>query len=326
MEKLMRKMSQKIPYWVYNLLSLLSAIATLITFLYTIYDVICNKVGSKTYFFAVLILVIGLSVMAIRIRKYGELLIRIKTTYSREYNLFLQAVKDHQFKMMKLHKNIEESNNRAWMEALTEMTYSFSKDSLGRLCKIFEAITGKEISACIKLIVDPNTKTYLDSINYEEAEIKTFCRSECSDVNRKSRINDCYKVKDNTDFYSILKNNSDNNLGYFYQENLVEYDKRMRGTPNEYRNTTLHYEDYYQSTIVVPIMTDKKHTHFFKESTGYDILGFLCVDSLATDIFRNTEVDKNVFVNLIQSFAESFYLVLNQYRYYMNMGDIGKND
>lgn len=120
----------------------------------------------------------------------------------------------------------------------------------------------------------------------------SFCRSKNSDKNRKA--NDAIrtksiKISDNTDFYDILDEKSENTNSYFYQGNLPQYDKDLKKAGKRYRNTT---EDY-------------------------DIVGFLCVDSLSTNAFRNTNFDKENNTNIVKSFAAEIYIILNKYNFYL---------
>lgn len=324
---MLKRISNSIPYWVFNMLSLLSSAATIITFIFSCYSIYLGVLGEgykiKFSIYCVFItgLLLGFVVVFFKMRKYGALLAKTKSNFSREYNLFLKGVKDYQYDIMKQHKEDKRIDHLS-VDTLTLITHSFAKDSLDRLCRIIETITGSEVSAYIKLIIMPHGIKYSDSIDCDIAEVETFCRSEHTHSSRKEsdQKGNYAKVKDNTDFYNILRGSTDNAGGFFYQTDLVECARKMKELNSQYLNTTPHYLDYYKSTIVVPIKADKVHTHFFSDNIGCDILGFLCIDSLSTDVFRNTEYDKDVFVNIIQSFAEPFYVAFNQYRYYMREG------
>ena len=98
---------------------------------------------------------------------------------------------------------------------------------------------------------------------------------------------------------------------------MPQYDKDLRKAGKKYRNTTEDYEKYYKGTIVVPIRVNKSHLYYVSENSGYDIVGFLCVDSLSTNAFRNAELDKDNNTNIVKSFAAEIYIILNKYNLYL---------
>lgn len=185
------------------------------------------------------------------------------------------------------------------------------------MCQILQKSTGEKVCACIKLIENTGVATGIDK---EKATVITFCRSKNTDKTRKA--NDgvhkkSIKIKENTDFYDILDEESENTNSYFYQGNLPQYDKDLRKAGKKYRNTTEDYEKYYKGTIVVPIRVNKSHLYYVSENSGYDIVGFLCVDSLSTNAFRNAELDKDNNTNIVKSFAAEIYIILNKYNLYL---------
>ena len=51
------------------------------------------------------------------------------------------------------------------------------------------------------------------------------------------------------------------------------------------------------------------------KSATYDIIGFLCVDSLATDAFLPKQEVFNC--NIVRAFADNIYVLLGQYAHYL---------
>lgn len=133
------------------------------------------------------------------------------------------------------------------------------------------------------------------------------------------RIGDCCRItcptpiyiKDNSDFYDILSPNSDRS--YFYQQNLVEYAKKCEKQGSGYRNSTPDWYLYYQGTIVVPISIANKRLN--KKKSCYDVLAFLCIDSMSTEAFLKSEESYNI--NIARAVAAQMYIMLSQYRQYL---------
>lgn len=84
----------------------------------------------------------------------------------------------------------------------------------------------------------------------------------------------------------------------------------------KYENTTFDYDNFYRDAIVYPIKVENKQLFFNENSKdGYSILGFLCIDTLATDAFIS-EYEEN-FISIASAIASICYLVLNKYQYYL---------
>ena len=56
--------------------------------------------------------------------------------------------------------------------------------------------------------------------------------------------------------------------------------------------------------------------YHFKKNEGYHIIGFLCVDSMSKNAFRPEQEIYNC--NLVNTFADEFYVILSMYRHYLN--------
>ncbi len=98
---------------------------------------------------------------------------------------------------------------------------------------------------------------------------------------------------------------------------MLQYAKDLEKAGKVYRNTTEHFEKYYRGTIVAPIRIKRSRLYYLNDSAGYDIIGFLCVDSLSVNAFRNKRDEKNDYSNIVKAFAAEIYIVLNKYNYYL---------
>lgn len=98
---------------------------------------------------------------------------------------------------------------------------------------------------------------------------------------------------------------------------MLQYDEYLKKDNKCYCNSTKNFEKFYRGTIVVPIRIARSKLYYISEDKGYDIIGFLCVDSLYTDAFRNNDTDKENNINIVKSFAAEIYIILNKYNFYL---------
>lgn len=331
----MKEKLKNMPYWVYDLLSLLSAIITIITAVVALMKaiVVVNVLENGTYIVdcneALLIICIMLFFMSIvctiKVRKYGKIVRNIRNSFSYNYYMFLHDFRNAYFDMLCERKNNNNSDKKNRIQVLTRDTQNFLVNVLDYLCSIMESNTGEKVSACIKLIENRGQVTNIDK---DKATVITFCRSRNSDTDRK--VNDerqaSIKIKDNTDFYDILDEDSPNTDSYFYQTDLVQYDKLLKKAGKEYKNTTRNYDNYYRGTIVAPIRIARKHLHYVLEDNGYDVIGFLCIDSPSSNAFRDNVFDRKNYSNIVKAFAAEIYIILNKYNFYLDTACGGKRD
>lgn len=329
----MKELLKDRPYWIYDLLSLISAIITIITAVIAVIKAVVRvkqlEDGTYTVSFnkmlAFLCFVFALFILVciLKICKYGRLLRNIKCSISDKYYEFLHDFRNYYCEVDKVN-SLKKEDNAHLMELLTENTRRFIQSALDSLCIIMNSITGEKICACIKLL-ENNENTKYD-INKNNAKVFTFCRSANSDTNRKAndKMHEGILISDNTDFYDILDEQSLNTNSYFYQTDLLQYDKDLRKLDKQYKNSTPNYEKYYRGTIVVPIRISRKILDNEENKDGYNVIGFLCVDSLSTNAFRNTNFDKSCNSKIVKSFAAEIYIILQKYNRYLECLNGGK--
>lgn len=313
---------EKIPIGFINFLTIVSSVITIAT---PIIGVISLK---KLYPEKNVILIIYIVTIIVLLSMF-VIMFRYMVKYRK---LFIGARKITTSKFSGLNKNFRNSyfdilsyqkNEKLTVELLTEMVNNFLQKSLDDICEIYKEFSYQDISACIK---------YIDSvgeIDREKATIKTFVRSSSTDPKRNENDDNFSGpifVKENTDFYSILSPNSTNRKSYFYQRNLIQYAKDAEKNGDSYNNSTKNWERYYKSTIVVPISIANKRLFFNSRKDCYDVIGFLCIDSLSTDAFL--EKDERYNIDVAQAFAAEMYVILNQYKYYLTKltGERGINN
>lgn len=327
MNKILKTIIEDKPYWLYDGLSLLSAIITIITAIIAGAKAILvvSKMQDGTYivsynrllaFFCILTILFCI-VCIVKILKYGKIIRNMRSEFSENYYLFLHDFRNAYFDILKEYKDGNYKNISNGVGKLTDDTIKFLQTALDYLCELLQKNTGEKICACIKLIENSGLARGIDK---ENATVTTFCRSKYTDKNRKANdeiLAKSVKIKDNTDFYDILDEECKDTNSYFYQGNLPQYDKDLRKAGKKYRNTTEDYQKYYKGTIVVPIRVMKSRLYYINENNGYDIVGFLCVDSPSVNAFRNTDFDKENNTNIVKSFAAEIYVILNKYNLYL---------
>lgn len=312
------------PYWIFDILSLVSAIMTIITFVYWIIQLITSFLNDKNDFslqsastVVNIILALMLFICAIKIKKYGRLIRTTKQAFSENYYQFLHDFRNYYFDMLNDRKS---KGDTLTVKDLTKETKQYIENALGYLCDILEKVTGEKICACVKLIENHGINTKIDK---EKATVITFCRSKNSDIGRKTydgMHNKSILIKDNTDFYDMIGEESLNS-SCFYHGDLGKFDKKLRDVGKTYKNSTENYQSLYVGTIVVPIRINNEHLFYTNCNNGYDIVGFLCVDSLSRNAFREDEFNKSININIMKSFAAELYITLNKYNYYLKIGN-----
>lgn len=125
-----------------------------------------------------------------------------------------------------------------------------------------------------------------DKQNPSDSEVITWI----SYPKQKYNVKMSYKVKDNTDFSSIV----DESKKYFFVSDLKEY-----SALKEYKNSDRNFLQEYKSSIVVPIQKNE------------NILGFLCINS--SDNLGNVKKNRKL-VDVVKPVTSLFcdYLIENQ--------------
>lgn len=309
--KKIKEFWERIPIGFINFLTIVSSIITIAT---PIVGAISLKklypeknVILIIYVVTIIVLLAMFVIMFRYMVKYRKLFIGARKIATSKFSSLNRNFRNSYFDILSYQKS-----NKLTVELLTEVVKNFLQKSLDDICEIYKEFSYQDISACIK---------YIDSIgkvDRERATIKTFVRSSSTDSKRNENDNNRLEpiyIKDNTDFYSILSPNSTNKKSYFYQRNLVQYAKDAEKNGDSYNNSTKNWERYYKSTIVVPISIANKRLFFNSRNDCYDVIGFLCIDSLSTDAFL--EKDERYNIDVAQAFAAEMYVILNQYKYYL---------
>ncbi len=305
----MRERIGNIPNWFINLITLVSGVVTVVTPIFSLI-IFClnpNNFDLNKVLLASSIIFASFSVLLFfTTRKYRNLSVKRIGALSFNYHHFLHNSRNVYYEVMKCWKE-----EKLTVETLSSIYKGRLVQMLDDLCSVMLSMTGRDVSACIKLISPHDSKAKLD-----DCSLVTFCRSRNS-VTARSQYDGRFQVtiKDNTDFYGVVHNESKDNC--FYADNLRKVDKRLRAVGNRYKNTNPNWEEYYIGAIVVPIRLKLNLLVGAqkREDEDYDLLGFLCVDSLKSDAFTKKQRDCNV--NIMHSFSDAIYVLLGQYMHYM---------
>lgn len=176
-------------------------------------------------------------------------------------------LKEHTINLMRFEEKCDEFQT---VDELYGTVFGYLKSMVDEVSRILSDITGEKIRVCIKSFPEK-----YDHRDVHQMELITFYRSNAgwstSELERKERI----KVVENTDFKHILVES----YPYFAFNGLDNFEKV---TKMKYQNSTKDWRKKYNATIVNPI---SKFVSVQKSQEKYEILGFLCADTLKTDAF-----------------------------------------
>lgn len=307
-----KKYLEGVPIYVINGITILSFVSVPISFIVQAILIWLEKIDG--FQFNIIWTVIFISVICIsliRIKKYHSLLFDRMDIVSSGFSSFLKSSQDVYFEIMKAHKD-----KTLTLELLRKTYKSELENILDNLSNIMQSYTGRNVSACIKIINYNKSKNPNNIIDLNNATVSTLCRSKNSQGRGQYEAsNSPIYIKDNTDFREIVDETINTGKPYFYVQDLREYDKLLRKSNRKYENTNKDYDDYYLGTIVVPIRIETEKVYNINKSATYDIIGFLCVDSLATDAFLPKQEVFNC--NIVKAFADNIYVLLGQYAHYL---------
>lgn len=311
----MKSWFEKIPSWAIACVSLISEILTIVTSLSGIILWFLQKIELNylCVFIITVLMLFNFQIM-LKMRKFRKLSFERMEVVSLNYRRLTHKARDLYFGTMHSHKL-----NTQTLHSLTTSYHSELIFVLDYLCNIMKNYTGKEIKACIKLIMYNENDENDEIIDVNKTVLTTFCRSSNSEIDRglyEDRLeNQQIKLCDNTDFLDIIDNVNGSTIDYFYQGNLLEYDKVLKQQGKRYKNSNEKWSDFYIGTIVVPIQIKFSKLYHQKKDDSNHVIGFLCIDSDVADAFELKQEKFNV--NVVKSFANIIYILLGQYRHYL---------
>lgn len=302
----MRISIREIPYRLFDWIQIVASVLTIVGFGLTVFFVYPNV--SINWFLlsisiASSIFGIGMLFTAIKLRalSWGRFL-----SYS-EFHQLSHVVRDSYYDILNQYKI--GSLTMSYIETQQKIVL---ETALEGLCKIFENISGKKVCSCIKLIESNDGSDMTDStlLTRENAVVVTLLRSKNSERVRNN-ANGPKMIAENTDFSEILFGGKE----HFYRGNLLKYEKKLIKIGESYDNTTSRWENRYRATIVSPICIESKYLHYVENDNSYDIIGFLCVDTMSTSAFRPSE--EKINTDIVGAYADKLYGYLEHCRHYI---------
>lgn len=295
-----------------NTIAVVSGIITIVEFIIGIAIFVIDRLGINVIKFQVLqflykngIWIYAVSatvfaaIMTVKVFRYRKVQMETRRAISDAYYTFLHAIRNTVGEL-----RVSQKNKGLNIGFLTNATKDVCNIALDGLCNTFKALCREEVSACIKLV------DYSSENKENNRYVFTFARSANSDGDRIT--NDESEPKDyiikNTDFNDIIEQR----LSYFYKCDLIKYDAELKKVGKEYENTTPNWDKFYRSTIVVPIRIAHRRSHTTSKENEYLIIGFLCVDSMSTNIFIASQ--EKYFCNIMKSYAALLYTFFSLYK------------
>jgi hypothetical protein len=181
--------------------------------------------------------------------------------------------------------------------------YLVSKDLCERLADAFSLITGARCSVSIRCLSSAHgdLESFAFARSSYQCERRKYNDNESNDVEGEKII---HYIKNNTDFHEIIENIGKIEGRYFicnYLPLKKDYQNtsfKTYGAPSRFLfMRPFNWSLPYRSTLVVPICPD-----IADRRTADDLLGFLCVDSRRSNVFK-----KDYDTDLMIGMADGLY-------------------
>ncbi|MCI8519736.1 MAG: hypothetical protein HFJ51_06885 [Clostridia bacterium] len=273
-------------------------------------NAIIGLIGAGAFYTLLgIILLISIIVIILFIRKN----IKRKIQIAHSQMVMCDKCEDIYFKMI---KNYKSGGMKA--EQFSHVILDELKEFLNQVSEMFTLITGKEIYSTLRFL---ETKKTINKSNVIMLQYSKNCERNRIEEFRKilrGEIKNLKVVERNTDFYEIIGDNRENRDPYFYEKDLKKYDKNLKKSHKKgYKNTTENWEQYYLGRVVVPIRAPNERLFFNDKTEGYDIIGFLTIDSKSKYAFSNKAHLKNFNLSILETYSAYLYMILSKYKYYL---------
>jgi len=118
---------------------------------------------------------------------------------------------------------------------------------------------------------------------------------------------------ENAGFDQALAEREDGLPSHFYSPNLGKSQKA-----NGYTNQRAHFIRFYNSTLIIPIRALTKSEEKAERKRKFDLIGFLCVDTLSTNRLNN-----GFHLFILSALADQMYnfMSLMRGKYTVTCGD-----
>ena len=198
------------------------------------------------------------------------------------------------------------NSSATYRDHVTEQSIKLMNELSSHLTEAFHI----DVRACIKLFdfISPNAVKPYD-VNCpitQDFNVLTFARSNMELNEMKREQHRKIPVKHNTDFEYIFYHKgigTKENPAFFFKQNLIKFAKEEAKQGRKYKNSTLDWKKKYRTTIVMPIRYLKDPDD--DNPPRYDLLGYLCVDSMNTKAFSSGYT--TFILELLKGLADILY-------------------
>jgi hypothetical protein len=300
----MRKVRSTIAlYRLLDLLEIIIGAVSLVCALFGLWRHWNRGPSPEAFFFIVICLVSA--VLLIKMLKHRKMSQDRLLLLSEGFLGLAEAVRNDYYYIRQLHAQGTLDRDRLLLNARAT-----GQHAVDLLASILSVSTEQKVSVCIKYFPD----IYRDTGSPERVEdyyVGTLCRSSNSSPMRD--LESLSRIGENTDFLLIMKEHRP----YFRVRDLHRLEQYLEesGT-GTYRNSNPEWSAYYRSTIVVPIRMERRLLVPDVGSEGFDLLGFLCADSLSTSAFRSEHLD--AYTTLMKAFASVLHPYLDRVYSYLH--------
>lgn len=247
-----------------------------------------------------------------------------------DYELFINKISNVTHNLLHRVRNsiyyMEEAYENKQFEAVEDFEQYVTIEFLqlmDSLANSLSNILGTDIRACIKCL----KYTATNEEDIKKMNLVTFARSGLKNIDEIMQEHaQPIPIEENSDFSDIVdKQNNNRQRQYFYEKNLREYDRRLREQGRKYKNSNESWESDYITTIVCPIRLKTRAGSLNSAMLKYDLIGFLCVDSLDENAFCGECSD--FCLDLLKGMADIMYVYLARFNefYYSIKGEIENN-
>ena len=185
---------------------------------------------------------------------------------------------------------------------------------LDTIASEFKEFLGTDVRVCIKCL----DYTAENEDDIRKMNMITFARSGYQNIiemMHEHRIP--IKIEDNTDFLEILESGKNKRQRqYFYEENLLEYERKLREEGKEYKNSNNFWRNDYITTIVCPIRLKRAISYSENDALEYDLIGFFCIDSKNPKAFTSEISD--FCLDLMKGISDILFVYLDRLITYYN--------
>ena len=293
---------------------------TLLTPLMNLIIAIANLINGKNVItiFAIIGFVVfcAISIIAFSLRNVQR---NSGIKSQKDYDAFISKTSNITHNILhKLRNSIYYVEN---MYDITDVPYDFELKVTQEVLQLIDSlarelsnIIGCKIRACIKCI----DYTDLNEEDITKMNLVTFARSgQDNIIEVMQEHRNPISISKNTDFLEIIQSSKNKRQRqYFYEKNLKEFDKKLRQEGKKYENTNQSWDSDYITTIVCPIRLKRKADVINDSILYYDLIGFLCVDSLDENAFDNEY--SNFCFDLLKGLSDILYVYLDKLIEYYN--------